>query len=518
MTGRLVYGAAAFLLAVSLLGLGSATRAVHHYAVEIPGGIPAMVYEPGPPRQFPGAPRTGAPLPVVVLAHGYMGNTSMMSSLGRRLARAGYASVALAFRGHDRNPRPFSTGSSPVVSVEGVSEDLAAAVRFARSRPGFDAERIAVAGHSMGAFTSLEWASRDPAVDAVIAISGGAPPTGPYPPPNVLLVWASADPKLLRDGSRAAAASLAGLERVVLDRTYGDLARGSAVRASEVEGVDHLTILYSGELATRVVEWLGQTLGPGVDASGAEGDGRFGWTLLGFASALVMLWGLIRLLAPFVPAVENPPVESPLRALATLAGALVVGAVLLAGVDASAPGGPFGFLPLAVSAPVSGYQALCGVLLLLVLAHARALRAGLRDPRTWLCAGVLLLATYLLIGTFLEPYAWRWLTPQRALRVFVPFALMLPFFAAFEFLLRGARPWVPIVGRAVILAVMLLAAILRLLPFELFLVLGGFVVFFAFFELIAYRASRQAPNPWLMGIYQAGWSAIAQASLFPVMA
>jgi len=515
VTGRLVYGAAALLLAVSLLGLGSATRAVHHYAVEMPGGVPAIVYEPGPARPVPGPPRTGEPVPVVVLAHGYMGNTSMMSSLARRLARAGYASVVLAFRGHDRNPRPFSTGG---FDFEGIHQDLAAAVRFARSQPGFDPERTAVAGHSMGAFTALEWASRDPAVDAVIAIAGGAPPGGPYPPPNVLLVWASGDPKMLRDGAREAAASLAGLQRVVLDRTYGEFARGSAVRASEVDGVDHLTILYSADMAQRVVDWLGQTLGPGVDASGATGDGRFGWTGLGLVSALVLLWGLVGLLAPFVPRVENPVTTSSLGALGTLAGAMTAGAVLLAGVDAGSPGGPFGFLPLAVSAPVSGYQALCGVLLLLVLAHGGALRPGLRDSRMWTCAGVLLLATYLMMGTFLEPYAWRWLTPQRALHAFVPFALMLPFFAAFELLLRGARPWVPIAGRIVILGVMALATILQLLPFELFLALGGFVVFFALFEAIGYRASRVAPNPWLMGVYQAGWSALAHASLFPVLA
>ena len=69
-----MYVTAAVALAVSLLGLGSATRSVHHYAVEIPGGIPAVVHEPGDPRPFPGLPWSGERLPVVVLAPGDLGD------------------------------------------------------------------------------------------------------------------------------------------------------------------------------------------------------------------------------------------------------------------------------------------------------------------------------------------------------------------------------------------------------------------------------------------------------------
>ena len=508
-----MYVTAAVALAVSLLGLGSATRSVHHYAVEIPGGIPAVVHEPGDPRPFPGLPWSGERLPVVVLAHGYMGNTPMMSSLGRRLARAGYASVAFAFRGHDRNTRPFSSGG---LDFEGLSEDLAAAVLYAKGQPQFDPGRVAVAGHSMGAFTAVEWASRDPSVDAVIAISGGAAPGGPYPPPNALFIFAAQDPPFLRGAMRSGAASIAGLERLVLDRTYGDFERGSAIRASRVDGVDHLTILYSGDTAARIVGWLEQALGPGVAPRPASGDGRFGWTALGLGAWLVLLWGLLRTLAPFVPRVENPPVASSARALGVLLGALAVAAVLLSGVDAGRPGGPFGFIGLAISAPVSGYWALTGVLLLVALLRSGGLR-GPGGARTSLCAAALLIASYLVMGTLLEPYAWVWLTPQRAAHALAPFLLMLPFFLGFELLLRGGRAWLPIVGRLVVLSMMALAAMLQLLPRELMVALAGFAAFFVYFEFIGYRARRVAPNPWLLAIFQAGWSALAQASLFPII-
>ena len=89
---------------------------------------------------------------------------------------------------------------------------------------------MAIAGHSMGAHTVLAYAGRDPSVSAVIGISGGNYLEGPYSPPNVLLIWASRDPKGGRVHFREIGAQLAGLQRLVLDRTYGDPARGTAVR------------------------------------------------------------------------------------------------------------------------------------------------------------------------------------------------------------------------------------------------------------------------------------------------
>ncbi len=508
-----MYAAAALLLAVSLLGLGSATRAVHHYPVEIPGGIPAVIFEPGDPRPFPGPPWTGERLPVVVLAHGFSGNAPLMTSLARRLARAGYASVAFEFRGHGRNPRPLSSGG---FSFEGLAEDLDAAVSYARTQPQFDPERVAVAGHSMGAFVALEWASRDPSVDAIVAIAGGGPPGGPYSPPNTLLISPSGDPKPLRESLRAAAAKLAGLERVVLDRTYGDFERGSAVRATQVDGVAHVSVLFSGETAARMIDWLARALGPGVEPRPDSGDGRFGWVGLGLASWLVVLWGLLGWLAPFVPRVENPPVASAARALGALVAALVAGAVLLSGVDSGGAGGPFGFVGLEISGGASGYQAITGILLLIWLGRSGALR-GPGGMRTVICAFALLLSSYLVLGTLLQPYLWLWLAPHRASYFFAPFVLMLPFFLAFELALRGGSAWVPIVGRVLVLFIMVVAAILQWLPGTFLFVVAGFAIFFVLFEFVCYRAARVSPNPWLLAIYQAGFSALTHAMLFPIV-
>ncbi len=45
-----MYGVAALLLVVSLLGLRAATRDVFHFPVVLPNGGPALVYQPGSER------------------------------------------------------------------------------------------------------------------------------------------------------------------------------------------------------------------------------------------------------------------------------------------------------------------------------------------------------------------------------------------------------------------------------------------------------------------------------------
>ena len=82
---------------------------------------------------------------------------------------------------------------------------------------------------------------------------------------------------------------------------------------------------------------------------------------------------------------------------------------------------------------------------------------------------------------------------------------------------RGGRAWLPIVGRLVVLSAMTAATMLQLLPGVLMVALGGFAVFFVYVEFIGSRARQVVPNPWLLAIFQAGWSALAHASLFPII-
>ena len=521
VVGRLVYGVAALLLVVSLLGLRAATRDVFHYPVELPGGAPALVYEPGAERGWGDPPRLDARFPVVVLAHGFASNAGAMSALARHLARAGYAVITPEFRGHGRNRAPFLYRPADV--SPGLVDDIGAAVLFARTEPHLDGTRIAVAGHSMGGHAVLAYAGQDPSVAAVIGISGGAYPKGPYDAPNVLLIWASGDPSRRHVRFREVGAELAGLERLVLDRTYGDAARGSAVRLSEVAGVNHITIVYSRETARRILAWLETTLGAGVVRAGAPGsDGRYVWCGLGLLAQIVLLWGLVRALAPLLPQAALPPVQRPLRALGLFLAALLLTLLALAGIDPLTGRGPLGFVPLVAARDLIAFLALVGTGLWVWLARQGRINAqALRDVRTYVCTGLLVGFGYLSLGSFSQAIWDLWPTPQRLPWCIVCTVLLLPYFGASEWLLRGpgrAGVWLPLAGKLLTLAILFGGAVIGLLPDTLLLAIFALVPAFLIFELFAYRISRVAREPWLAALFQAAWLGWTLASVFPLEA
>jgi dienelactone hydrolase len=515
---RVGYAVAALALVAALLGLRAAAREVAHYPVTLPDGVPAVVYEPGESAGFGPPAREGEPVPVVVLAHGFAANRGMMSGLARYLARGGYAVIALDFRGHGENAEPFARGFG--TAGNGLLEDLDGAVLYARTEPRFDGQRVALAGHAMGGGAALTFATREPNVGAVVAISAGRHVEGPYTPGNVLLIWASGDPARLREAARATGAKLAGLEQLVLERTYGDPERGSAVRLSEVSGTDHATILWSEEAGARVLDWLRRTLGPGAPAEEpVPGDGRLPWTLLGGAAFFALFAGLVPALAPRLPRAPLPELSGPWMRLAALVGALVVGAFVLSVSDGAARRSPFGFVPLEVARDVVGYLAASGVALCAWLAWRGRLRTeGLASARTWLGAGLLWAFAYVLFGGLLLPWVDLWLSPHRVVPAAACAALSLPYFGATELLLRGAGRtgvWLPIAGKLLTLLALAAAALAGVVPFFVLFALGGLVLQFALLEGMAWRISRVAPSPWLQAALQALWVGWTLGAIFP---
>jgi dienelactone hydrolase len=515
---RFLYGAAGLLLLVAFLGLRRATQDVTHYPVVLATGAPARVYEPGPPRSTFAPAADADKVPAVAIAHGFSGTSGMMSALARALARAGYLAVTLDLTGHGQNPgrfdESFGEGRAKLI------DDVQAAVEFLRSHARVDAERVGVIGHSMGAGAVLQYGARDPSVGAVVPISGGFLPRGPYPPPNVFVIFAEGDPGPARERLRELAADLAGLERVVADRTYGDPSRGTALRLSEVARVNHLTILYSREAWRRVIAWLHATLGPEAAAVDPPPDGRFLWSGLGLLAFLVLLWGAPLALAPLAPRVPLPQIDRPLRVLMLYSAALLLGALLLGGVDFSGARGPFSFLPLVGARDTQGFFGISGLAMLaLALPGGRVERAGLEHAGTWFAAFALFAFTYLVAGTLLQPFTDPWLSPARAPWFGVAAALALPFFGGAEWLLRGegARGvWLPVLGKALALLAIFAGALLGLLPRVLLLATLASVGLFALLEFAAYRLSRTLPSPWLAALYQSLLAAWIPAATFPL--
>jgi pimeloyl-ACP methyl ester carboxylesterase len=107
-----------------------------------------------------------APHPTVVLLHGYPGNERNLD-LAQAMRRAGMNVLFFDYRG--------SWGSGGEFSFANAQEDVATAVRWLRSpelatRYRIDPKRIALVGHSMGAWLAMLGAAADSAITCVGAI------------------------------------------------------------------------------------------------------------------------------------------------------------------------------------------------------------------------------------------------------------------------------------------------------------------------------------------------------------
>jgi len=168
-----------------------------HGGVALPGGGRATVYLPGTDasRAFLDPPPPEERPPAVVVMHGFAGDRNSMSGISRRIAASGYAVLNLDLDGHGENRTPYARVRA---TSDGFYAVVADAVDFLRTWPFVDGSRIAVMGHSMGAAAALDYATRDSGIDAAVLVSGGRHVQGPFPPGNVLFLYAAGDPDRVR--------------------------------------------------------------------------------------------------------------------------------------------------------------------------------------------------------------------------------------------------------------------------------------------------------------------------------
>ncbi|MFQ5699545.1 MAG: alpha/beta hydrolase family protein [Myxococcota bacterium] len=521
MRTRWIQGVAVIALGVALVGIRHSTHGAAAYPITLPGSLPATLYEPGARRGFAEIPADRPPLPTLILAHGFSANRSMLDLLARRVARAGYAVLTFDFQGHGANPHPFE----PVGRGRaGLVNDFATALRYVRSDPRLDATRIAIAGHSMGAATALRVASYESGLAAVIGISGGASPEGPYPVQNLLLIWASGDPSTLRVRLRELGAHLAGFARLVADRTYGDVSRGEAIRVSEVAGTDHVRILWSAPAARRILAWLETTVGPGLSpAANPLAPGPGPWVALGLAAVGTLLWGFPTLLASVVRTRAPRPIDDPLRRVAMGGASLLIGGLLLLGAHPRSGGGPLAALPLVAGREVAAFFAVSGASLCLLLARSPWGRAALGRPRTSLptalaAGGLAFGLSYLLLAGIVAPYLELGLAPRRLLWWGLCSVAALPFFLATEVAYRGsgrAGRWLPLGFKILTILALGSGAASGVLPRVVGLALGGVVALFALLEWVAFRLGRAGHDPWVAALFQSFWIGLFLAG-FPL--
>jgi fermentation-respiration switch protein FrsA (DUF1100 family) len=107
-------------------------------------------------------PAQGVALGTVLHLHGNAANVSNHLPLVAWLPPAGFNLLMLDYRGFGRSKgRP---------TLAGVVDDAAAALRYLRTRPGVDAQRLIVLGQSLGGATALRLLARDAAGVRLVVI------------------------------------------------------------------------------------------------------------------------------------------------------------------------------------------------------------------------------------------------------------------------------------------------------------------------------------------------------------
>ncbi|MEM9758778.1 MAG: alpha/beta hydrolase [Pseudomonadota bacterium] len=274
-------------LAWGLLGLDTAGGGVKAVRTEV-DGTPLTLFSPVDAE---------APLPTVLISHGFAGSQQLMRSFALSLARRGYLAVTFDYLGHGRHPLPL-TGD--VTRIEGATQKLieqtGQIADFVLARPEASGE-LALLGHSMASDVVVRYANGDPRVAATVAVSMFSTAVSDSSPRNLLIIVGGLETFLKQEALR-----VLGLvtDSPQPGTTFGDMRAGTARRVTIADGVEHVGVLYSSTALAESASWLDAVFGRASDESVALRGPAIVALLLGLA---LVAWPLSRAL----PRVASPP-------------------------------------------------------------------------------------------------------------------------------------------------------------------------------------------------------------------
>lgn len=489
-----------------------------HLDLALPGNEPATLYMPEAVGEtaMPITPRPAKQRPpAVVLVHGFAADRVAMSTLARRLAQNGYAVLAIDLHGHGSNRNPFALGVAEDNVMRG---DIRAAVDYLRNSQLVDAARIVVMGHSMGAGAALDYATQDPNIAGAVMISGGFALWGNQRPCNALFILAERDPVFIRDDSIKIAGMLAGAKPPEWGKLYGNYADGNAVELTEVPGVDHVQIIYSAQAAQWIIGWLDGINGIQRNLPIDPRDERRVSNGIAAGLFLLLLIAVGRLTGGFAETWPQRGTERAWHGLVLLAVALLV-AMPLAGIAPMAA-----VLSMPVANEVVSWFLIAGLIMVAVLWNQASIEGPVRPARPQATLGAAALA-FGLIAAMVVPLCVTQhrmaLTPERLVTTVLATLMLLPFFYAFELIVRRGSGWQPVmlglVGRAIIVGIAMFAVRVNAMPIVLGLLIGLFIIQFLLYELFANPAYHASGNLALIAIVESAWMAWLLCATMPMM-
>ncbi len=115
-----------------------------------------------------------APVPAILLLHGYGEDRTVWRDFTQQLLNRGWAVMSLDLRGHGesktRNQRPIQATTEWRTSSHEFPVDLDPALDWLKARPRIDTQKIVVIGFDVGANLALIASGRFPEVRTVVAI------------------------------------------------------------------------------------------------------------------------------------------------------------------------------------------------------------------------------------------------------------------------------------------------------------------------------------------------------------
>jgi hypothetical protein len=283
-------------------------------------------------------------------------------------------------------------------------------------------------------------------------------------------------------------------------------------------GLNHVTICYSPEAANLMVKWLDSTFGTARTGEINTSEPRrraeviAGLVFLVFLIPLGVITGEI--------AGEWP--EGP-GGLGGWLGLLLLVLALFAAMPLVSTIVPTAFFPFVVGDVQVAWNWVAGVILAIVLIVAHVfdwhrLRAGL--GATVLAALLAMTVVYLAQSATSVTLHSIALTPERLIFTIVGAALLFPFWLSFEFMLRRGGLLLSsiraTIGRALIIAMLVVGMFLQVLPPALFLVLPQLVLIYIAVEIYAASAYSSSRNLLLIALVESMWFSWSIAAVAPV--
>ncbi|MGE5325508.1 MAG: dienelactone hydrolase family protein [Deltaproteobacteria bacterium] len=245
-----------------------------------------VIYRPGVP--------SFAKAPAAVICQPINDPPEYGRMLELELVRDGFVVLTFDWRGRTsaENRQLLHTHTQ-----EAIRLDVAAAVKYLRSMPEVDPNRVMVAGHSVGGTLAVDAGLADPTIAGVVSI-GMEADVSPDQPRNLL--WAVGLYDEFRDLGRMRRFFYASTGRPEPEgMTIGDISKGTARRMDVSPTADHFTEMQDHSIHRSVVGWFREVAGlpPLNHAMTMEARGLF-MTLAWLCALIAALAGVRHALTP----------------------------------------------------------------------------------------------------------------------------------------------------------------------------------------------------------------------------